>query len=80
MLRPPHSPVVRKKIVLGERLVLLAKEKVMPMIAAAVKLASSVPIGSEIFDCLNGSPIRNRRTDPIPPPTKMRARVIQFIV
>jgi hypothetical protein len=72
--------VVRKKSVLGERLVLLAKVKVMPMIAAAVRLAMSVPMGSEIFVCLNGSPMRNRNTDPMPPPTKMRAIVIPFIV
>jgi hypothetical protein len=29
---------------------------------------------------LNGSPMRYRRTDPIPPPTKMRTSVIAFIV
>jgi hypothetical protein len=29
---------------------------------------------------LNGSPMRYRSTDPMPPPTKMSASVIPFIV
>ena len=80
VLSPPHNPVVRKKRVRGERFVLLANVNVTPIITAAVKLAISVPTGSEIFHCLNGSPMINRSTDPMPPPTKMRASVIPFIV
>ena len=43
-------------------------------------IASKVPIGSETVPILNVSPMRYRRTDPIPPPTKMSASVIPFIV
>jgi hypothetical protein len=50
------------------------------MITAAVKFAISVPMGREIFHCLNGSPMIYRSTDPMPPPTKMSASVIPFIV
>ena len=80
MLKPPHKPVVRKIIVRGDRFVLLAKVNVIPITRAAVKFAMSVPKGSEIFHCLNGSPMINRRTDPIPPPTKMSVSVNPFIV
>jgi hypothetical protein len=80
VLKPPQSPVVRKKSVRGEIFDLFAKAKVIAMIIAAEMLASKVPIGSEIFPILNGSPMRYRRTEPIPPPTKMRTRVIAFIV
>jgi hypothetical protein len=71
---------VRKKTARGERFVLLANVNVIPMITAAVKFAMSVPTGSEIFHCLNGIPMIYRRTDPMPPPTKMRTSVIPFIV
>jgi hypothetical protein len=80
VLKPPQSPVVRKKSVRGEIFDLFAKAKVIAMIMAAEMLASNVPIGSEIFPILNGSPMRYRSTDPIPPPTKMSASVIPFIV
>jgi hypothetical protein len=50
------------------------------MIMAAEMLASKVPIGSDIVPILNGSPMRYRSTEPIPPPTKMSKSVIPFIV
>jgi hypothetical protein len=71
---------VRKKTARGERFVLLANVNVIPMITAAVKFAMSVPMGSEIFHCLNGIPMIYRSTDPMPPPKKMSASVIPFIV
>ena len=58
MLKPPQSPVVRKKSVRGERFDLFVKAKVIAIIMAAEMLASSVPIGSEIFPILNGIPMR----------------------
>jgi hypothetical protein len=79
VLKPPQSPVVRKKSVRGEIFDLFAKAKVMAMITAAVKFAMSVPTGSEIFHCLNGIPMIYRSTDPMPPPKKMSASVIPFI-
>lgn len=80
MLKPPQSPVVTKKSVRGEIFDLFAKAKVIAIIIAAEMFASKVPIGSETVPILNGSPMRYRRTDPIPPPTKMSASVIPFIV
>ena len=80
MLKPPQSPVVRKKSVRGEIFDLFANAKVIAIIIAAEMFASKVPIGSETVPILNGSPMRYRRTDPIPPPTKMSASVIPFIV
>ena len=79
MLKPPQSPVVRKKSVRGEIFDLFANAKVIAIIIAAEMFASKVPIGSETVPILNGSPMRYRRTDPIPPPTKMSASVIPFI-
>ena len=80
VLKPPQSPVVRKKSVRGEIFDLFANAKVIAIIIAAEMFASKVPIGSETVPILNGSPMRYRRTDPIPPPTKMSASVIPFIV
>jgi hypothetical protein len=80
VLKPPQSPVVRKKSVRGEIFDLFAKAKVIAMIMAAEMLASKVPIGSDIVPILNGSPMRYRSTEPIPPPTKISKSVIPFIV
>ena len=80
VLSPPHSPVVRKKSVRGETFDLFAKARVNAMIIAAEMLASKVPTGSETLHCLKGSPMINRSTDPMPPPTKMSASVMPFIV
>jgi hypothetical protein len=80
VLKPPQSPVVRKKRVRGEIFDLLANANVIAITIAAEILASKVPKGSEKFPCLNGRPMIYRSTDPMPPPTKMRASVIPFIV
>ena len=57
MLKPPQSPVVRKKSVRGEIFDLFANAKVIAIIIAAEILASKVPIGSEKFPCLKGNPM-----------------------